>query len=103
MNSNSSIYRKLWEILIFFYEMYVRMWSLIYPFLLVWNFFFPEEGWSFFLVGLSIFFIYYVSIFLGLNTKAQLLYHAGGSKHIWSGNILTYSVVSIIKTQLLLL
>lgn len=84
MNSNSSIYGKLLEILIFFYKMYVRMWGLIYPFLLVWNgfFFSPEEDWSFFLVGLSIFFIYYVFVFLGLNTKAQLLYHAGGSKHI---------------------
>lgn len=42
MNSNSSIYGKLLEILIFFYEIYVRMWGLIYPFLLMRNFFFSR-------------------------------------------------------------
>lgn len=47
MNSNSSIYGKLWEILIFFYEMYVRMLGLIYPFLLMQIFFFQKKAEAF--------------------------------------------------------
>lgn len=98
MNSNSSIYRKLWEILIFFCEIYVRMWVWFIHFVLV-EWFFLQWKAGAFPYGLRIFFIYYIWFFCGVNRKAQLFYQAGRSKYNWCGDILLYSSISIIKMQ----